>query len=93
MRLRFGLCLLFVLSNSQLAIAQDFEIELQSQFDAALAAVKENRHDDAIAAFKRCLELHPSESTFAYNIACEYSIMGQIDQGIEWLEQAATLRC
>jgi hypothetical protein len=41
--------------------------------------------DDAgLAAFKRCIELLPSDFPAAYDMACVHWLKGELDPAIEW---------
>jgi beta-lactamase regulating signal transducer with metallopeptidase domain/tetratricopeptide (TPR) repeat protein len=48
------------------------------------------RYDDAIAAFKKAIELGYREDASAYNIACGYALKGDRDHAFEWLKKAAS---
>jgi predicted esterase len=67
------------------ARAQEWLAEYQKQFRAGIDALQAGRHAEGIAAFQRCLELHPKDGTCAYNIACGYSLAGEIEPAFEWL--------
>ncbi len=59
---------------------------LRSGAEEALA---ENRLDDAITAFQRCLQLAPRYHVCAYDLACAYSRKRDAAKAVEWLARAA----
>ncbi|MEK6373849.1 MAG: ankyrin repeat domain-containing protein [Acidobacteriota bacterium] len=70
--------------------------DLHAQEDNADAAVRrgekalaENRLDDAITAFQRCLQMAPRASVCACDLACAYSLKGDARTAVEWLARAA----
>ncbi len=67
------------------------QVEYQTTFKKGYDALVAGRHDEGIAAFQRCLELVPTDSTSTYNIACGYSMKGDVDQAFVWLDKAAEL--
>ncbi len=51
----------------------------------------ENGHyDEAIAAFRKAIDLGYREDASAYNIACGYALKGDKDHAFEWLRKAAS---
>ena len=50
---------------------------------------EQGRYDDAIAAFKKAIELGYREDASAYDIACGYALKGDKDHAFEWLKKAA----
>lgn len=50
----------------------------------------QSNYEDSIKIGKQALELG-GQGTFAYNVACAYSKLGELDQGIEWLVRAIDL--
>jgi tetratricopeptide (TPR) repeat protein len=48
------------------------------------------RYDEAIAAFRKAIELGYREDASAYNIACGYARKGDKDQAFKWLATAAS---
>ncbi len=48
------------------------------------------RYDEAIAAFRKAIELGYREDASAYNIACGYALKGDADHAFEWLKKAAS---
>ncbi len=64
-------------------------VEYQRHFDAGIEDLRAGRHAEGVAAFERCLEIVPKSDTCAYNIACGYSLAGQVDKAFEWLDRSA----
>lgn len=52
---------------------------------------EKERYDDAIAAFRKAIDLGYREDASAYNIACGYALKGDADHAFEWLKKAASL--
>jgi tetratricopeptide (TPR) repeat protein len=46
------------------------------------------KYDEAIAAFQRSAELNARPSDSLYNIACGYSLKGDVERALEWLDKA-----
>ncbi|HEV8113947.1 MAG TPA: protein kinase [Planctomycetota bacterium] len=65
--------------------------EYDATFQTGITALQSRELDRAIAAFRRCLEIDPSRSVCAYNVACGYALAGDVEHGIEWLDRAATM--
>jgi serine/threonine protein kinase/predicted esterase/Tfp pilus assembly protein PilF len=65
--------------------------EYEQSFQTGITALQSRELEHAIAAFKRCLELDPSRSVCAYNIACGYALSGDVERGLEWLARAADM--
>src|SRR5262245_48000348 len=63
----------------------------QSTAQKALDAHKAGKYDEAIAGFKACLSLVPSDWSSAYNVACGYSLKKELDPAVEWLDKAIDL--
>src|SRR5262249_30582846 len=51
---------------------------------------RDEKYDEAIADFKKAIELGYREDASAYNIACGYALKGDKDQAFEWLKKAAS---
>jgi len=45
-------------------------------------------YDEAIAAFRKSIELGHREDAASYNIACGYALKGDADRAFEWLDRA-----
>ena len=74
--------------------AMDAAQEYQERFDNGIDALSNGRYQEGIDDFTRCLELapeFPQNSICAYNVACGYSLMEEIDSAFEWLERSATM--
>ncbi len=55
----------------------------------AVDALQAKKYDDGIALLMKILETAPKDSNTAYNLACAYSLKGEVDKGFEWLGKAA----
>ncbi len=82
--LAFTLTLMFAADLRAQSGQDDYQREFRRGYDALVAG----KYDEGIAAMKRCLELRPSDSTPAYNLACAYSLTQQLDTAFEWLDKA-----
>jgi predicted esterase len=49
--------------------------------------LKAKKYDDAIADLMKILEITPRDKGTAYNLACAYSLKGELDQAFEWIDQ------
>ncbi|HEY6049718.1 MAG TPA: M56 family metallopeptidase, partial [Thermoanaerobaculia bacterium] len=49
---------------------------------------RDERYDEAIAAFQKAIELGHREDAASYNIACGYALKGDADRAFEWLKKA-----
>jgi predicted esterase len=65
--------------------------EYEQSFQAGITALQSARYERAIEAFERCLEWRPRQFVCAYNIACGYSLLGDVDQSLHWLSKAGDL--
>ncbi len=53
------------------------------------AALEANKPDEAIAAYRKCLELSPRYHNCAYSLAQAYGLKGEAAASVEWLGHAA----
>ena len=60
-------------------------------FDRGIDAVKAGRLLEAIELFKQCARRRTRDHSSAYNLACCYSLLGDVDMGLWWLRKA--VRC
>jgi len=65
-----------------------WKADYDERFQAGITALQSGRWETAIAAFQACLEWRPRHPVCAYNVACGYSLMGQIELGLDWWERA-----
>ena len=56
-----------------------------------ITALQASRYDKAVRAFEHCLELVPTASTAAYNLACSLSRSGRSSDALDALERATLL--
>ncbi len=63
----------------------------QKSFEGAMAAHQAGKYDEAIAGFKSCLAVVPTDSASAYNIACGYALKKELDPAFEWLDKSIDL--
>ena len=57
-------------------------------FDAGLNLLSLRQMDPAIEAFEKALEMGEKTSTTMYNLACAYSLKGDVAQAEQWLQRA-----
>lgn len=50
--------------------------------------LREGKYEEAIPYFERMLKVVPNNETALYNLACAYSLMGQLDKAVEYLEKS-----
>ncbi|MFN0009004.1 MAG: hypothetical protein ACKVXR_13970 [Planctomycetota bacterium] len=55
----------------------------------AIEALVAKKYDEGIALLDRILVLSPKEKGTAYNLACAYSLKGELDKAFEWIDKAA----
>lgn len=60
-----------------------------SWFSRGMRDHERGRYDEAIAAFRKAIDLGYREDASAYNIACGYALKGDADHAFEWLKKAA----
>jgi len=70
--------------RAQTPDADEYAREFQRGYDALVAG----KHDDGIAAMKRCLELRPNDNTAAYNLTCAYALKHEPEVALEWFDKA-----
>jgi predicted esterase len=73
------------------AFDREWKAPYDQSFQAGITALQSRELERAIAAFSRCLELDPTRSVCAYNIACGYALSGDIQRGLDWLGRAADM--
>ena len=61
-------------------------------FNLGDTLVKLGRHDEAIAAFRRALELRPDDAPGYNDLACELVVVGRPEEAIPLFERALVLR-
>jgi predicted esterase len=69
------------------ALAQDAR-KIEELNRKAIDALMGKHYDEGIALLKQVLELQPKDKGSAYNLACAYSLKGEVDPGFEWLGKA-----
>ena len=57
-------------------------------YDRGMQHHRDEEYDEAIAAFKKAIELGQKEEAASYNIACGYALKGDADHAFEWLDRA-----
>jgi tetratricopeptide (TPR) repeat protein len=62
-------------------------IEAKQEFSEALAKLKIRDYSSALKGFNRVLTSDPNNSECMYNIACVYSLQGDLDKAMEYLQQ------
>ena len=62
--------------------------EVQGLFDAGLKLASEGKHEEAIAEFKKALELDPEQSNIMGNMADSYSKMDKNNEAVEIYQKA-----
>ncbi|HUU44235.1 MAG TPA: TlpA disulfide reductase family protein, partial [Acidobacteriota bacterium] len=75
-----------------LNVPQVYEASLASHYsalsDSGYQQLDEGKTEEAIAMFKRQVELIPAGKWGAYNVACANGRTGQTEQALEWLTKA-----
>ena len=61
-------------------------------FNLGDTLVKQGRHDEAIASFRRALELRPDDAPGYNDLACELVVVGRPEEAIPLFERALVLR-
>ncbi len=61
-------------------------------FNLGDTLVKKGRHDEAIASFRRALELRPDDAPGHNDLACELVVVGRPEEAIPLFERALVLR-
>ncbi len=61
-----------------------------SWYSKGMDAHGDERYDEAIAAFKKAIDLGYREGASAYNVACGYALKGDRDQAFAWLKKASS---
>jgi tetratricopeptide (TPR) repeat protein len=65
--------------------------EVQGLFDAGLKLASENKHEEAIAEFKKALEKDPEQANIWGNMADSYSKMGKDAEALETFQKAISV--
>ena len=50
--------------------------------------LRQQKHDEAIQYFEKMLELVPDDQTALYNLACSYSLLGQLEKAVDYFERS-----
>jgi beta-lactamase regulating signal transducer with metallopeptidase domain/tetratricopeptide (TPR) repeat protein len=61
-----------------------------SAYSRGMQNHERGRYDEAIAAFRKAIDLGYREDASAYNIACGYALKGDSDHAFEWLRKSAS---
>jgi tetratricopeptide (TPR) repeat protein len=61
----------------------------EKEIDQGLFALESGHAGEAMAAFRRALELRPEDASAAYNLACAYARQEKVEEGFDWLALAA----
>jgi beta-lactamase regulating signal transducer with metallopeptidase domain/tetratricopeptide (TPR) repeat protein len=69
-------------------LKQETSADGDDWFDVGLDLLRLRRIDESIEAFQRAIDLGEKTSTSMYNIACAYSLKGDINSSMAWLEKA-----
>jgi len=85
-----SLALLLFVVLSPFASAQG-EVDRSALNDKALAALRAKNYDEAVGCFEKILAADPTDAGTAYNMACAYSLKGDIEKGFEWLGKSVDL--
>jgi ankyrin repeat protein len=64
------------------------EEEYRRVTELGMDALENRRLDEAISAFKRCLEVKPDDELCAYNLACAYSLKRDVRTALDWLTRS-----
>lgn len=77
---------------AQIQVPQPFDAALIAQYnalnDSGYQLMDQGKTEEAVAAFARQESLIPAGKWSAYNSACAYGRVGQLDKGFEWLTKA-----
>ncbi|MDP7033407.1 MAG: PHB depolymerase family esterase [Planctomycetota bacterium] len=63
-------------------------LKFRQAHQEGLNHLQSGQYTQAIESFKKAIEAIPEESSTYYNIACAYSLSGDVEQGVRWLEEA-----
>jgi len=77
----FGLALV-ALSSFSFAQGKEDKTTLNQK---AIQSFGAKKFDEGIAHLMRALDLEPKDTGTAYNVACGYSLKGDVEKGLEWL--------
>ncbi|HKC25707.1 MAG TPA: hypothetical protein VKF32_13235, partial [Thermoanaerobaculia bacterium] len=80
----FGLALV-ALSSFSFAQGKEDKTTLNQK---AIQSFGAKKFDEGIAHLMRALDLEPKDTGTAYNVACGYSLKGDVEKGLEWLGKA-----
>lgn len=64
---------------------------VSSYLKESIASYKKGDLDAAITSAKKAYFADPMNPNSSYNLACFYSLKGNIDEGVKWLEKAYAL--
>jgi beta-lactamase regulating signal transducer with metallopeptidase domain/Flp pilus assembly protein TadD len=60
-------------------------------YEAGMDLLRLRRLDESIDAFRHSMQLGEKSAAAAYNIACAYSLRGDVRGGLEWLDESIEL--
>ena len=67
-------------------VVANLEDDFLSYFNLGRVLIELGRHDEALAAFRRCLSLAPGDPASYFQIASIYFAQGEYQPALDWLE-------
>lgn len=80
---RYGL---LAKAAEEFRVVASLENDFLSHFNLGYVLIELERYDDALEAFRRCLELEPHEPATYYEVALLHSLRGQYQEALEQLQ-------
>jgi hypothetical protein len=62
--------------------------DLGKDFDKGMMSMQNKEYEHAVNHFSRSLETNPKDEDIAYNIACCFSLIKDVNQGLYWLQNS-----
>ncbi|MBI3725773.1 redoxin family protein [bacterium] len=85
---RIAIALALVVLSAAGALAQSADEQFQALFQKGIDQLEKRQYDDAVASFKKAIEIRKELPETYYNIACAYSLKGEKDKAIDWFADA-----
>jgi hypothetical protein len=62
--------------------------DLGKDFEKGMMSMQNKEYEHAVNHFSRSLESNPQDEDIAYNLACCFSIIKDVNQGLLWLQKS-----